>query len=109
MVAAEGNSVQSMLLHVGSFCGGQFCPDRRIFVSVTILADSPTLSCLPHGLAESLLTFLAADLNNEGINFDVQDSFELEVPLLDEFCLVLDCLHYFCNPGQAIHSKYSAF
>jgi len=49
LVAAEGNSVQSMLLHIGSFCDTQFCPDRHIFakVSVTFAIDSPTLSCLP--------------------------------------------------------------
>jgi len=111
LVAAAGSSMQSMLLHIGSFCGTQICPDRRIFaqVSVTFAADSPTLSCLPHGLAESLLTFLAADINNEGIDFDLQDDLDLEVPLLDELCLVLHCLHDFCNPGQAVHSRYSAF
>ena len=78
-------------------------------MSVTFAADSPTLSCLPQGLAESLLAFLTTDVSIEGINVDVQDDFEVEVPLLDEFCLVLNCLHYFCNPGQAVHSKYSAF
>jgi len=56
-----------------------------------------------------LLTFLAVDINDEGIESDLQDDFELDLPLLDEFCLVLDCLHDFCISGQAVHSRYSAF
>ena len=104
LVAAEFRIMQSMLLHISSFCDTQSCPDKRILaqVSVTSTADSPTLLCLPHGLPES---FLAADINNEGIDFDLRNDFMLEVSLLDEFCLVLHCLHDFCNPGQAVHSR----
>ena len=71
---------------------------RLIFakVSVPFAANSPDLSCLPNGLAESLLTFPAADINNGGIDFHLQNYFELEVSLLDEFCSVLHCLHAFC-------------
>ncbi len=64
------------------------------------------LSYLPYGL---LLTFPTADINDEGFDSDLQDDFELEVPVLNELCLVLDCLHDFCDPGQAAHSRYSAF
>ena len=82
--------MQSMLLHIGSCCGTQFCPDLSL---QTHAANCPNLSCLPHGLAESLLTLPAADINNEGIDFHLQNDFELKVSLLDEFCSVLHCLH----------------
>ncbi len=45
LAAAEGNSMQSMLLHIGSFCGTQSRPDRRMLAKVlgTFATDSPTL------------------------------------------------------------------
>lgn len=102
--------MQSMLSDIGSLSGTRSRPDKFILAKVlgTFATDSPTLSYLPYGLAQSLLTFLAADIVDEGFDSD-QDAFELEAPLLNEFCLVLDRLHDFCNSGQAVHSRYSDF
>lgn len=72
-------------------------------------ADSPVISYLPYATAEFVFSFLGADVDETGFDTDLQDAFQLDAPLLFEFCLAIDRMQGCLHPGEAMCTRYVAF
>lgn len=93
-------------------CSNVSVSDRRLLAKVlgTMATESPTISYRPYVVAEAVMGLLGVDDDIEaGFDANTHDMFQLDAPLLFEFCLALDRMHGCGTTGEAMRVRCGTF